>query len=551
MKKSLTIGILCITCNLFADFHDIMIANGLYPDAVISSQNDIFITAIDWSIPYVGVSQKISANGNTFWATESSGIFLTESIYPPEYAFLSIPKILPNDNGGAYFLYDYSFWVQDTHHPMLFKTWSHIQKVGSDGEILWGRKGIQLSNRPIGTHGGSTMLDAHFTANGDILVFWNWFAYDDSLTENKRDYKVMMQKINSETGELAYGEHGKFLPVSSGFAWDFLESDTQLYVLHTDSILCLNKEGQKLWHKPLLQSIEYSIRLKSATNSDGDIIILYKKNDQLYVRIFNSQGEILVYDKVLDGLTGIIHHYSMIPFGTTGWIFQSNGLNLIDRNGELTWGRLAFKPPYSDGGKMAFAVSNDSSIYVLDKKSTDQKSSLYLYKINKHAQLLWEKEYCEVGQGIGEIFGVKSLYDDAIVFYEGAALYGEVERPRGTFLQRVTRDGDLYCENLVKWKNIGEQRPDYYAMAYPTPFYHSTTIKLKMPAVSHYQNINIQILNILGQEVIADELTLQYDCAEWRWDGTGANGLEMPSGLYFYKLQAGNHLFVGKLVKGF
>ncbi len=105
-----------------ANFNDIAITNGLYPKGVVSAKDEIFVTAINWSIPYVGVSQKISATGEALWATESSGLLLTDSVFPPEYAFRSTPDILPSNDGGAFFIYDYSNWVQDTHEPALFKT---------------------------------------------------------------------------------------------------------------------------------------------------------------------------------------------------------------------------------------------------------------------------------------------------------------------------------------------------------------------------------------------------------------------------------------------
>lgn len=550
MKNALFLCYLAIACSLSANFNDIVITNGLYPKGVVSANDEIFVTATNWSIPYVGVSQKISPTGEALWATETSGLLLTDSVFPPEYAFRSTPGILPSADGGAFFIYDYSSWVQDTHEPALFKTWPHIQKVSADGKTLWGRKGVQLSTKAIGTHGGSTILGAHFPPDGNILVFWNWFSLTDTLTGTVREYKVMMQKVNAATGDTEYGD-GKILPISSGFAWDLLESDTQLYLLHTDSILCLDKNGQELWHKPLLQSIDYSWRYKSSTNHNGDIIIFYKTNDILKLRIFNSSGDILVNDKALGNLSTIFNNDRIVPYGNAGWLFESNGVHFVDLEGNLTWGDDGFKPPSSNNRHIAFDVAKDSSIYILDKKGDlNEETSLRLYKINKQGQLVWDHVYCDLGRGIGETYDVKALQNDAIVIYEGQALYADTLRPRGTFVQRVTRTGEIYTKVSVRREKMKDLNPDYYALAYPNPFKDSATIKLAVQTSARLNHVTIKIYDLLGREVFSNEMTTVFNCAEWRWDGKGSNGMEVTNGLYFYKILINNKAVLGKIVKG-
>ena len=101
------ICILLLACPLFADFNSAVLQDGLYPNAAISSQGDIFVTAINWSIPYVGVAEKFSQNGEKLWSNAPQGLYLTNSIAPAEYALLSTPKIICENDGGAFFLYDY------------------------------------------------------------------------------------------------------------------------------------------------------------------------------------------------------------------------------------------------------------------------------------------------------------------------------------------------------------------------------------------------------------------------------------------------------------
>ena len=83
------------------------------------------------------------------------------------------------------------------------------------------------------------------------------------------------------------------------------------------------------------------------------------------------------------------------------------------------------------------------------------------------------------------------------------------------------------------------------ATNYPNPFNPSTTISYELVGDSH---VNIAIYNIMGQEV----LTLVNDFRSTGsysvvWNGTNSNGTEMPSGVYFMKLDTKNHSISNKL----
>ena len=83
------------------------------------------------------------------------------------------------------------------------------------------------------------------------------------------------------------------------------------------------------------------------------------------------------------------------------------------------------------------------------------------------------------------------------------------------------------------------------ATNYPNPFNPSTTISYELVGDSH---VNIAIYNIMGQEV----LTLVNDFRSTGsysvvWNGTNSNGTEMPSGVYFMKLDTKSHSISNKL----
>ena len=81
---------------------------------------------------------------------------------------------------------------------------------------------------------------------------------------------------------------------------------------------------------------------------------------------------------------------------------------------------------------------------------------------------------------------------------------------------------------------------------YPNPFNPVTTIKYQLPFTS---DVKLLIYNLLGQEVFRLERFSQ-QAGEYlvRWDGRNMQGSELSSGIYFYRLQAGDFIQTKKMV---
>jgi hypothetical protein len=81
---------------------------------------------------------------------------------------------------------------------------------------------------------------------------------------------------------------------------------------------------------------------------------------------------------------------------------------------------------------------------------------------------------------------------------------------------------------------------------YPNPFNPITYIQYSIP---HYDFITIDIINISGQIInTIVQSSHQPGNYEIMWDGTNQNGISVPSGIYFYKLDADEFISVKKLV---
>jgi len=85
--------------------------------------------------------------------------------------------------------------------------------------------------------------------------------------------------------------------------------------------------------------------------------------------------------------------------------------------------------------------------------------------------------------------------------------------------------------------------PDSYSLSqnYPNPFNPSTTIKYSVPDLS---NVNLKVYNLIGQEV-AELVNKELQSGNYEVTFDAAN---LPSGVYFYRLQAGNFVDTKKML---
>jgi len=95
------------------------------------------------------------------------------------------------------------------------------------------------------------------------------------------------------------------------------------------------------------------------------------------------------------------------------------------------------------------------------------------------------------------------------------------------------RDGNVPIEFLL------EQN-------YPNPFNPETVIRYQLP---HSSGVELIIQNMLGQKirtlVRTNQATGEYEVV---WDGRDDAGNQVPSGVYFYQLRAGEFVKARKLL---
>jgi hypothetical protein len=113
---------------------------------------------------------------------------------------------------------------------------------------------------------------------------------------------------------------------------------------------------------------------------------------------------------------------------------------------------------------------------------------------------------------------------------------------------------DSNTVSLLAWTNLDIRNliPREWKLYqnYPNPFNPSTTIMFDVPEVEgKIPRVAIQIFNILGQKVKTLEPGVK-DAKRYSiiWNGTNENGTQVASGVYFYRLLAGDHISTKKMV---
>ncbi|HXG37213.1 MAG TPA: T9SS type A sorting domain-containing protein [Bacteroidota bacterium] len=90
-----------------------------------------------------------------------------------------------------------------------------------------------------------------------------------------------------------------------------------------------------------------------------------------------------------------------------------------------------------------------------------------------------------------------------------------------------------------------EQRVEFrLSQNYPNPFNPATVISFTLPDVGTRHDVSLRVFNMLGQEVatlVNGEMEAGYHQVQWQAEG-------LPSGVYFYRLEAGSFVETKKMM---
>jgi len=120
-----------------------------------------------------------------------------------------------------------------------------------------------------------------------------------------------------------------------------------------------------------------------------------------------------------------------------------------------------------------------------------------------------------------------------------------------TFMRNVTVQSamaQIFQDIPSSVTSGSDSKPSFFTLEqnYPNPFNPETTIQYEIPKTSQ---VSIRIFNILGKEV-RTLVNTKRKAAKYTviWDGRNNNGKAVSSGIYLYKILAGQYVKTRKMI---
>lgn len=240
-------------------------------------------------------------------------------------------------------------------------------------------------------------------------------------------------------------------------------------------------------------------------------------DDKVYALKVDHIGNVYVTGSSRDPGTGM--GYKTIKYNSDGvqqWVQRYRGTNI-----------------FSDYRAYALALDSDRNVYVTGY--TQDNSGRYYYTTIKYSSdgvQQWLMNYGR--EGVANIAYAIALDTSDNVYVTG---YSTAKNNHFAFVTIK------YSQGLVKVGSLANEIPKEFELAqnYPNPFNPMTTFEIKIPKAAQ---IKLIIYDILGREVmtVLNE-RLSPGTYKYEWDGSS-----FPSGVYFYKLTAGDYTRTRKMI---
>ena len=118
--------------------------------------------------------------------------------------------------------------------------------------------------------------------------------------------------------------------------------------------------------------------------------------------------------------------------------------------------------------------------------------------------------------------------------------------PGKSYIYRILVDEGEGSRILFETEPIGVPSPGLALSNHPNPFNPSTVIEFSLPGAGH---VSVGIYDV-GGRLVRKLVDREMEAGSWdvEWDGRGAGGAVMPSGIYFCRLRLGKEELTSKLV---
>jgi hypothetical protein len=415
---------------------------------------------------------------------------------------------------------------------------------------------------------GDSLIDNVFAIKPTLDGGYVIGGWSSSYSGDNRDFDCYIVKIDY-FGMLEWKSY--CTDSSSGGAYDIVQTDDGGYLLAGGAkgaypminfdlfVVRADQFGDTVWTRRYIvpgreswDGLAYSV----TKTFDGNYVvageIFYQRENisDIYVLKINDNGDTL-WTQIIDNQ---MREYAWDCTETpdndivlTGWTWAGFSdptgdkvyLAKLTDGGEFLWQKIYAYPwpvsSYNDAWAAVVDPNDNGYLIVADTRQDmiDQRD-IYVIKTDTEGDTLWT---IKTGNNIDEAPSNIITTDDG-----GFAVCG--------MKYTLNSSGHLYEDfYLLKYESLTDIAPtDTYIpreiqliQNYPNPFNGQTSIKYSLPVSAE---VKLDILDILGRKIVSLINSRQpagYHDIIWRGD-------DLPSGIYFFKLQAGDFVDTKKMV---
>jgi hypothetical protein len=505
-------------------------------------------TIITWQDKHSGkyeiYAQRMNGGGNAMWTTNGIAICTQDSNYNP---------IIVSDGSGGAIIAWQSYRGSATADI-------YAQRVNSSGVVQWTLNGVPVS---VVVFEQDTIAMISDGLGGAILT-WQDYRSNNGFAD------IYAQRVNSSGGMIwtangvnicnqAAAQRGPKL-VSDGSNGAFItwyDNRAGNYDIYTQRI---GSAGAVQWTTNGVATCTMATdQMKPdicIDGASGAIITWYDHRSttsfDIYAQRMGPGGAIVwavdgvvmnnnvAYDQidpkiVSDGMSGAIISWTDYQTGTTADIYAQR----VNSTGAVQWTAtgVIICTSANDQIKSQIVSDGNNGAYITWEDHLNAgNSDIYAQRIASNAAINWAATgfaICTAGNDQLSPMIVSNGNAGAIVVWQD---------------YRSGNNFDIYevgfnTTGLVAIENAGTTNPDKFTLSqnYPNPFNPVTVINYQLPKAS---DVKLSIYDILGEKV--DVLVNESQNAgnhNIAW-----NAINFPSGVYFYRMEAGNFVSDKKMI---
>jgi hypothetical protein len=380
----------------------------------------------------------------------------------------------------------------------------YAQRVNSSGAMVWTANGVSVCNQAAAQLGPRLINDG----SGGAFITW----YD----KRAGNFDIYTQRI-STSGAPMYTTNGV---ATCTMATDQLKPD-----------ICSDGAGGVIitWYD-YRSSTDYNIYAQR----QGPALAVVWTVDGVVIN--NNVAYAQIDPKIVsDGLGGAIISWTDYRTGTTADIYAQR----VNSTGAVQWTATGIIICTSSGDQIKSQLVSDGNngAYITweDHRNTGN-SDIYAQRIASNAAINW------AATGFAICTAVNNQMNPMIVSNGnlGAIIAWQDYRSGNNF--------DIYAagfntSGIIGIKESGTTNPLEFALLqnYPNPFNPTTVINYQLPKTSA---VKLSIYDALGKEMstlVNESQNAGYYNIEW-------NASAYPSGVYFYRLEAGSFISNKKMI---